>query len=107
MRQRRYFLLSEAARIRILKLRSTRLTRESGCHILRAKLVKPQMPFARGRMNGKPLICFALLVGALTVCGPAFAHHGAAAYANNIVVLKETTVTKFVWANPHTILLFD
>jgi len=58
-------------------------------------------------MNSKPLICFPLLVGALAVCGPVFAHHGAAAYANNIVVLKEATVTKFVWANPHTILLFD
>jgi len=58
-------------------------------------------------MNSKPLICFSLLVGALGVCGPVFAHHGAAAYENNIVVLKEATVTKFVWANPHTILLFD
>jgi hypothetical protein len=58
-------------------------------------------------MKGKPLMCFALLVGVLTVCGPLFAHHGATSYANNIVVLKEATVTKFVWANPHTIVLFD
>ena len=36
-----------------------------------------------------------------------FAHHGAAAYADKIVVLKDATVTKFVWANPHTILQFD
>jgi len=35
------------------------------------------------------------------------AHHGAAAYADKIVVLKDATVTKFVWANPHTILQFD
>ena len=48
-----------------------------------------------------------LLVGILAVCGPAFAHHGATAYANKIVVLQEVTVTKFVWANPHTILMFD
>ena len=58
-------------------------------------------------MNSKPLICFSLLVGALGVCGPVFAHHGAAAYENNIVVLKEATVTKFVWANPHSFVMFD
>jgi hypothetical protein len=50
---------------------------------------------------------FAVLVGGLTVCGALFAHHGATSYANNIVVLKEATVTKLVWANPHTIVLFD
>jgi hypothetical protein len=49
----------------------------------------------------------ALLVGALTVCGPVFAHHGAASLSNSIIVLKEATVTKFVWANPHTFVMFD
>ena len=58
-------------------------------------------------MKRKPLISFALLVGVLTVCGTAFAHHGATSYANNVVVLKDAMVTKFVWANPHTILQFD
>jgi Family of unknown function (DUF6152) len=48
-----------------------------------------------------------LLVGVLLACVPAFAHHGAAAYADKIVVLKDSTVTKFVWANPHNIVLFD
>jgi hypothetical protein len=48
-----------------------------------------------------------LLLGALLACLPAFAHHGAAAYADKIVVLKDATVTKFVWANPHNIVLFD
>jgi hypothetical protein len=52
-------------------------------------------------------ISFPLLVGVLTVCGTGFAHHGATSYANNVVVLKDATVTKFVWANPHTIVLFD
>jgi hypothetical protein len=52
-------------------------------------------------------ISFALLVGVLTVCGTGFAHHGATSYTNNVVVLKDATVTKFVWANPHTIVLFD
>ena len=58
-------------------------------------------------MKSKRLKSFALLVGVLSVCGPLFAHHGAAAYADKIVVLKDATVTKFVWANPHTILQFD
>lgn len=58
-------------------------------------------------MKSKRLKFFAFLVGALAVCGPLFAHHGAAAYLNKIVVLKDATVTKFVWANPHSIVLFD
>jgi hypothetical protein len=58
-------------------------------------------------MKRKPPISSALLVGVFTVCGTAFAHHGATSYVNNVVVLKDATVTKFVWANPHTIVLFD
>jgi hypothetical protein len=58
-------------------------------------------------MKRKPLTCFALLAGVLMACGSLFAHHGAAAYANNLQVMKEATVTKFVWANPHCIVLFD
>jgi hypothetical protein len=50
---------------------------------------------------------FTLLVGLLLASVPLLAHHGAAAYADKIVVLKDATVTKFVWANPHTILQFD
>ena len=58
-------------------------------------------------MKSKLLMAVALLAGALTVCGPLLAHHGAAAYADKIVVLKDATVTKFVWSNPHNIVLFD
>jgi hypothetical protein len=58
-------------------------------------------------MKSKLLMSFAVLVGGLTVSGALFAHHGATSYVNNIVVLKEATVTKLVWANPHTIVLFD
>jgi hypothetical protein len=58
-------------------------------------------------MNSKRLKFFTMLVYVLSVCGPLFAHHGAAAYADKIVVLKDATVTKFLWANPHTILQFD
>ena len=48
-----------------------------------------------------------LLAGVLAICATAFAHHGAAAYQDKVLVLKDATITKFVWANPHTILTFD
>jgi hypothetical protein len=35
------------------------------------------------------------------------AHHGSNAYSDKLLVLKDATVTKFVWANPHSIVLFD
>jgi hypothetical protein len=58
-------------------------------------------------MKSKLLVFFALVVGLLAVCAPMFAHHGSAAYADSVVLLKEATVTKFVWANPHSIVMFD
>jgi len=58
-------------------------------------------------MNSKPMFCLVLLAGMLSLCGPALAHHGASAYVDNVVVMKDATVTRFVWANPHTIVLFD
>lgn len=48
------------------------------------------------------------LGGVLIFCCPTFAHHGSASYqTDKVVVLKKATVTKFVWANPHAMLLFD
>ena len=58
-------------------------------------------------MNRKRLKLFVLLVGVLSVCGPLLAHHGAAAYEDKVLVLKDATVTKFLWANPHNIVMFD
>ena len=59
-------------------------------------------------MKSKLLMSFTLLAGVLTVCSPLFAHHGSAAYkADKVIVLKQATVTRFVWANPHTMVLFD
>lgn len=50
----------------------------------------------------------ALLVGVLAVCGPVSAHHGSAAYkTDRVVILKQATVTRFAWTNPHTLLMFD
>ena len=58
-------------------------------------------------MKSRVLMCFALVAGLLTVCGPMFAHHGNAAYSETVAVLKNATVTKLVWANPHAIVMFD
>ncbi len=50
----------------------------------------------------------ALLGGLPTICSPVLAHHGSASYkTDQVVVMKQVTVTKFLWANPHTMLLFD
>jgi hypothetical protein len=58
-------------------------------------------------MKGKLVICLALVGGLLTVCGPMFAHHGSAAYASSVVMMKDVTVTRFTWNNPHCIVMFD
>jgi hypothetical protein len=48
-----------------------------------------------------------VLASGLAVSSSALAHHGNAAYDGTVVVLKGATVTKLVWANPHTLVLFD
>lgn len=48
-----------------------------------------------------------LSLGLLTVSVPALAHHGNAAYADEITEFKRATVTKFAWANPHALISFD
>ena len=59
-------------------------------------------------MKTKLVASFALAVGLLGICTPMFAHHGSAAYENShMVELKSATVTKVVWGNPHTLVLFD
>ena len=59
-------------------------------------------------MNTK-LVAFVAIVGCLlAVSTPLSAHHGSAAYENaKEVVLKNATVTKVNWGNPHTLVLFD
>lgn len=56
----------------------------------------------------KNKIRISLVVGLLLTCVPLFAHHGSATYdTQKVVVLKEATITKFIWANPHSIAMFD
>jgi hypothetical protein len=50
----------------------------------------------------------AVLIGFLMASLPLFAHHGSATYdTQKVVVLKDATITKFIWANPHSITMFD
>jgi len=54
------------------------------------------------------LAAFFLLAGMLAASVPMFAHHGNAAYdESKLVVLKGAVVTKFAWANPHSLIMFD
>jgi hypothetical protein len=59
-------------------------------------------------MQGKLGAMVALVAVSLAAGGLAFAHHGNVAYdMKDLVALKNATVTKFFWANPHNILAFD
>jgi hypothetical protein len=58
-------------------------------------------------MNTCRLVIGVLLAGLAAFGTPAMAHHGNAAYADEITEFKQATVTKFAWANPHTLISFD
>jgi hypothetical protein len=59
-------------------------------------------------MKSHLLVTGLLSLGLLTTAGaPTFAHHGNAAYADDITEFKQATVTKFAWANPHALISFD
>ena len=59
-------------------------------------------------MKGKFLIGFALLsIAILSISVPLFAHHGNAAYDATKQINLKGTVTQFIWANPHCVVLFD
>jgi len=53
-------------------------------------------------------LCFLIFLALFMICVPVFAHHGNTAYdTSKLVVLKDATVTQYVWANPHVIITFD
>ena len=59
-------------------------------------------------MKNHLLVTGLLSLGLLTtVSAPVLAHHGNAAYADDITEFKQATVTKFAWANPHALISFD
>jgi hypothetical protein len=61
----------------------------------------------KGSIMKSSWLGFSILAGVVLVSSSAYAHHGNAAYDRTMTVLKDATVTKLVWANPHTIVLFD
>lgn len=59
-------------------------------------------------MKTKLLMMVVLLAGLAGSGSPVFAHHGAAAYdMSKPVVLKDATVTEFLWINPHPLIKAD
>lgn len=59
-------------------------------------------------MKMKVIASFLLGFALLAVSAPTFAHHGSAVYdTSKPVVLNNAVVTRFIWANPHSITLFD
>jgi hypothetical protein len=58
-------------------------------------------------MQSKLLVACVLGIAVLMVGGPALAHHGTPAYDDKITEQKEATVTKFAWANPHSLIFYD
>jgi Family of unknown function (DUF6152) len=58
-------------------------------------------------MKSKLVMACVLGIVVLVVSGPVLAHHGNAAYENKVSEFKQATVTKFAWANPHSLIEFD
>src|SRR4051812_50103811 len=51
--------------------------------------------------------CLILLVTAFLISLPLFAHHGAASFATDKTAVLKGTVTKWLYANPHLLLMLD
>jgi hypothetical protein len=58
-------------------------------------------------MNVRLVIFLTGPLASLSICGSAFAHHGAAAYERSVTLTLKATVTEFVFRNPHIIISFD
>ena len=58
-------------------------------------------------MRGKLGAFVVAVTGFVLIGTPIFAHHGTAAYDTTSRVTLKGTVTQFLWANPHTQILFD
>ena len=56
-------------------------------------------------MSLKRLLLLVIVLAQMPLC--LSAHHSTVAYARNSIVLKNATITKLVWADPHIILMFS
>lgn len=57
-------------------------------------------------MSKRVVIALAMNLG-LLVSLPVFAHHGAASYATGTTVTLKGTVTRWLYASPHLLLMMD
>ena len=55
-------------------------------------------------MKGYLLFAGVLSLGLLASAG---AHHSNAAYGDEITEFEQATITRFAWANPHSLIFFD
>jgi hypothetical protein len=58
-------------------------------------------------MKSKLVMACVAAIALFVISGPLSAHHGNAAYENKVSEFKQATVTKFAWANPHSLIEFD
>jgi hypothetical protein len=58
-------------------------------------------------MQSKLVVTSMLSLAVLTLCGALLAHHGTPAYSDTVTEQKQVTVTKFAWANPHSLIFYD
>ena len=71
-------------------------------------MIASRIDFWRYTVKAKALMMVVLFAGLAASDRPLFAHHGAAAYdMSKPVVLKNATVTEFVWINPHPLIKAD
>ena len=71
-------------------------------------MIASRIDFRGCTVKAKALMMVVLFAGLAASDRPLFAHHGAAAYdMSKPVVLKDATVTEFVWINPHPLIKAD
>jgi hypothetical protein len=58
-------------------------------------------------MKTKTCALLVLAIGILMTGTPILAHHGNAAYDEKNPLTLKGTVTRFAWANPHTLIFLD
>ena len=58
-------------------------------------------------MKFRLVVVSLMLSASLSFCAAVFAHHGNATYDTSKPVVLKATVKEFVWANPHSLIMFD
>jgi len=59
-------------------------------------------------MKNKTLTILSVTVALLMISIPMLSHHGTGiSYDSTKPVVFKATITKFIWANPHSVIMFD